>query len=54
MLSENEYFYSTIKDEPPEEETEWAKNLITNRIEELNITPTETELYELMKLRMKV
>ena len=41
-------------DEPPEEEMEWAKELITNRMEELNLSPTEEELYTLMKLRMKV
>lgn len=41
-------------DEPPEEEVEWAKALITNRIEDLNLSPTEEELYTLMKLRMKV
>jgi len=46
--------YSTIKGDPPEDELEWATALITSRIEELDLKPTEAELYELMKLRMKV
>jgi hypothetical protein len=47
-------FDCMVPDEPPEEEIEWAKALITNRIEDLNLSPTEEELYTLMKLRMKV
>jgi hypothetical protein len=54
MLEETLYSRKVSPDEPPEEEMEWARELIIKRIEELNLSPTEEELYALMKLRMKV
>ena len=54
MLGENSYSKLSFSCDPPEEELEWAREIIINRIEELNLVPTEEELYTLMKLRMKV
>jgi len=54
MLSETSLYYINLSPEPPEEEMEWAKALITSRIENLDLRPTESELYELMQLKMKV
>ena len=54
MLSETSLYYINLSPEPPEEEMEWAKALITSRIENLDLKPTESELYELMQLKMKV
>jgi len=54
MLNETTYSPLTLAAYPPEGEIDWAKELITQRIEELDLIPTEEELYTLMKLRMKV
>jgi hypothetical protein len=54
MLSETSLYYINLSAEPPEEEMEWAKALITSRIESLDLRPNESELYELMQLKMKV
>ena len=54
MLEDNSYSRLSFPCDPPEEELEWAKDLIINRIEGLDLLPTEEELYTLMKLRMKV
>jgi len=54
MLEDNNYSKLSFACDPPEEELEWAKELIINRIEEIDLLPTEEELYTLMKLRMKV
>jgi hypothetical protein len=54
MLEDNNYSMLSFPCDPPEEELEWAKDLILNRIEGLDLLPTEEELYTLMKLRMKV
>lgn len=54
MLEDNNYSRLSFPCDPPEEELEWAKDLILNRIEGLDLLPTEEELYTLMKLRMKV
>ena len=54
ILAEDTYASIHLSSDPPEEETEWARQLIISRIEELDLVPTEEELYALMKLRMKV
>jgi len=54
ILSDNIYAKLDLDGEPPEEETEWARELIMSRIEELNLVPTEEEIYSLMKIKMKV
>jgi len=54
MLQDNSYSKLSFPCDPPEEELEWAREIIINRIEELDLLPTEEELYSLMKLRMKV
>jgi hypothetical protein len=54
MLSETSFYYLNLVNEPPEEEIEWARTLITSRIEALDLKPNEEELYALMSLRMKV
>ncbi len=37
----------------PDLEWNWAQELVLSRIEEMDLRPTEEELYTLMKLRMK-
>jgi len=54
MLSETNLYYLSLTPEPPEKELDWAKALITSRIENLDLRPSESELYELMQLKMKV
>lgn len=53
----NEMIYETTPEEDewePDNDWNWAKALIISRIEEVDLKPTEDELYTLMKLRMKV
>ena len=54
ILSDSIYANVYPDEEPPEEETEWARELIMSRIEELTLVPTEEAIYSLMKIRMKV
>jgi len=54
MIGETTYYREELQGELPEKEMEWANDLILSRMEELDLTPTESELYTLMKLRMKV
>ncbi len=54
MIGETLYYREGLQGELPEEEIEWANQLILSRMEELDLEPTEAELYTLMKIRMKV
>jgi hypothetical protein len=54
MIGENIYYREKLQGELPEEEIDWANQLILSRMEELDLEPTESELYTLMKIRMKV
>lgn len=54
MIGQTTYYPEELQGELPEEEVDWANDLIFSRMEDLDLEPTEAELYTLMKIRMKV
>lgn len=54
MLQEDLFKSTDTNDEPTDEEIEWANQIILNRIENSNFEATESELYDLMQIKLKV
>ena len=54
MLQEDLFKSTDNNDEPTDEEIEWANQIILNRIENSNFEATESELYDLMQIKLKV
>ena len=54
MLQEDLFKSNDNNDEPTDEEIEWANQIILNRIENSNFEATESELYDLMQIKLKV
>ena len=54
MLQEDLFKSTDTNDEPTDEEIEWANQIILNRIGNSNFEATESELYDLIQIKLKV